>query len=153
MPVSSSRLWLAALATVASLLQTREALALGEIFKVDTNGTEYCGDFDSSKFTPKTDVDLWGRVDSTEQLTLSFTPTFDEGTTWPMFGFTYQTGRGRSAFVGGVVFDDGAYVTMQGNATWDQRTGAIKSLSGTFIQNGLLDLGCFSSGKFSTKKP
>ena len=150
--VLSSRFWLAALALGAALLPAHSASALGEILKLDTSGTEYCGDMDATKFSPKNDVDIWVRVESTELLTLSFTPTFDEGTTWPMFGFTYQTGRGKSSFVGGVVFEDGAYVTIQGNATWDNNTGAVKALSGTFIQSELLKYGCFSSGKFSAKK-
>jgi len=144
---------LLALALAAPLLPTREALALGEIFKLDTNGTEYCGHLDARKFTPKNDVDIWVRVDSTELITASFTPTFDEGTTWPIFGFTYETGKGKSAFHGGVFFEDFGWLTMQGDATWDKNTGAIKSLSGTFIQSELLEIGCFASGKFSTKKP
>jgi len=57
----------------------------GEIFKIETAGKEYCGDFDVTVFNAGNNVDLWVRLDSDPQLTVSLTPNFAGGTTIPMF--------------------------------------------------------------------
>jgi hypothetical protein len=132
------------------LILPGDARALGEVFKVDTSGTEYCGDLDSTKFSAKNDVDLWARIDSKEQITLSFTLDFVPGTTIPLTGFTYQSGNGRSAFAGGAELEGDVFVTIQGTATWDTKTGTVKKLSGIFIESQfLVNSGCFASGKFT----
>ena len=98
-----------------STLAASPALAVGEIFKLETTGTAYCGDFNFAKFNAKNNVDLWVGLDSDIQVTVSFTPTFDAGTTFPMLGTTYLTAPTKAVFVAGVTFVvDGTYVTVQG---------------------------------------
>jgi hypothetical protein len=111
--------------------------------------TEYCGDFDATKFNASNNIDLWVFISSETELVASFTPTFDEGTYFPMVGGVYLTSAKTPAFVAGVLFEDGSYATIQGTAKAD-RTGAVGSLSGTFIQNSVFDVSCFSSGKFKS---
>ena len=125
------------------------AFAIGEVFKIETKGTEYCDDFDAFKFNADNNVDLWVRIDSVTQLTVSFTPDFTPGTTFPMIGETYSINSKSAAFVGGAVFEDWSYVTIQGTATFN-KAGEVTKLKGTFIENGVPDEGCFSSGKFVT---
>jgi hypothetical protein len=128
------------------------AFALDEIFKIETAGTEYCGDFNAQGFNGSNNVDLWVKVVSDTELTVSFTPNFAAGTTFPMFGHTYLTGPTSAAFVGGVLFQNNSFATIQGTAKFDRRTGAIASLKGTFVQSGVLDIGCFSSGNFTSQR-
>lgn len=72
--------------------------------------------------------------------------------TFPMFGYFYQTSSSAGAFIGGILFQDGAFATIQGTAKFDRRTGAVTSLSGEFIQNEVFFVGCFSSGRSKAKK-
>ena len=129
-----------------------QAFALGEVFKIETSGTEYCGDNDRANFNAGNNVDLWVQVVSDQELTVSTTANFAPGTTFPMLGETYLTGATTAAFVGGVLFVDNSFATIQGTARFDRRTGAITSLTGTFIQSGVFFPNCFSSGKFTSKK-
>ncbi|MDP2603001.1 MAG: hypothetical protein Q8S00_10470 [Deltaproteobacteria bacterium] len=123
----------------------------GEIFKIETAGKEYCGDFDVTVFNAGNNVDLWVRLDSDTQLTVSLTSNFAGGTTFPMFGFFYQVNGKTAAFVGGVLFVDDSYATIQGIATFD-KVGNVTKLTGAFIQSEVLRAGCFSSGKFKSVK-
>jgi hypothetical protein len=124
--------------------------AFGEIFKIETSGTEYCGDFDSQKFNAGNYIDLWIRVDGPTQMTVSFTTDFQQGTTFFVIGGFYLTSQTKAAFVGGQLFVDLSFVTFQGTATFDKKTGVIKSMSGTFIQDSVFSPGCFSVGKVKT---
>ena len=124
----------------------------GEVFKIETTGTQYCGDFVSQKVTAKNNTDIWARLDSETLLTLSFTPGFEPGTTFPMTGRFYLTKSTSAAFVGGVIFTDGSYATIRGAAGINKKTGEVTALSGVFIQNGLVYRDCFSSGNFTSKK-
>ena len=108
--------------------------------------------FQCCGFNGSNNVDLWVLVLSDTELTVSFTADFAPGTTFPMFGHTYLTGATGAAFVGGILFQNGAFATIQGTAKFDRRTGAIASLKGTFVQSGVLDIGCFSSGNFTSQK-
>jgi hypothetical protein len=140
------------LALLLVVLFPLRVLALGEIFKIETSGTEYCGDFDVTKLTATNNVDLWVLVVSDTELTVSFTSNFAPGTTFPMVGHTYQTTATSAAFVAGVLFVDDSFATIQGTAKFDRNTGAVTSLTGTFVQSGVIDVGCFSSGKFTSKR-
>ena len=71
---------------VVLLLYTSSAFALGEIFKIETSGNEYCNDYDVTPFNANSNVDLWVRIDSETQLTVSLTPNFAPNTFFPMFG-------------------------------------------------------------------
>jgi hypothetical protein len=128
------------------------ALAAGEVFKIETSGTEYCGDFDSARFNAGNNIDLWVQIVSENELSVSLTPNFDPNWTFPMFGYFYLTGSTSGAFVGGVLFQDSAFATIQGTAKFDRRTGAVASLSGEFIQSGVFFDGCFSAGKFKSQR-
>ncbi len=121
----------------------------GEIFKIETAGKEYCGDFDVTPFNAGNNVDLWVRLDNDTQLTISLTSNFAGGTTFPMFGFFYLVNSKSAGFAGGVLFVDDSYATISGTATFD-KFGRVTKLAGTFIQSEVLRLGCFSSGTFKS---
>ena len=145
-----NRLRLPTLAIIALLFSPSFSFAFpGEIFKIETTGTQYCGDFNFTKFTASNNVDMWVRLDSDTQLTVSLTPNFAGGTTFPMFGFFYLTKATASSFIGGVLFDDDSYATIQGTATFN-KLGQVTKLAGTFVQSEVLWLGCFSSGTFTS---
>ena len=127
----------------------RTAFALGEVFKMEAVGTEYCGHFINSKFTAKTNIDLFVLVASPTQLIVSSTPTFEEGTAFPVTGHTYLTSTTKAAFVGGILFQSLPFATVQSTIVFD-KFGSIKSLSGVFTQDSVFRAGCFSSGKFKT---
>lgn len=123
----------------------------GEVFKIETVGTEYCGDFVSFKFGANNNVDLWARLDNDTQLTVSLTPTFIPGTTFPMSGYFYFSKSTTAAFVGAGFYPDGSYATIRGTAAVNKKTGAVTALSGVFIANSVFEEGCFSSGNFTSK--
>jgi len=125
------------------------AFASGEIFRVETIGTEYCGDYNFAKFNASNNIDLWVHLMSKTEIIVSYTPNFQSGTTFSMHGQTYLTGKNKASFVGGVIFEDLSYITLQGTVIFD-KLGTVKKMTGTFIQNGLFDLSCFSSGTFKT---
>jgi len=135
--------------TVGHTLSNRVTVGTGEIFKIETTGTEYCGDFDFTKFNASSNVDLWVRLDSNTQLTVSLTSNFLSGTTFPMTGFFYLTKTKTASFVGGVLFVDFSYATILGTATFN-KLGEVTKLQGTFIQKEVLRVGCFSSGTFKS---
>jgi hypothetical protein len=125
------------------------AFAIGEIFKAETTGTEYCGDFDFEKFSAQNNVDLWVAIMSDTEIIVSLTPDFESGTIFPMYGKTYLIAKNKAAFIGGILFQDQSYALIQGTATLD-KFGTVKSMQGTFMQDSVLNVGCFSSGKFKT---
>jgi hypothetical protein len=137
-----------ALAVAALFVLASEAAALGEIFKLNTTGTEYC-ESGASSFTPSTDTNLWFRVDSETQGTLSATRNFKPGTTVPLSGKTYLIGPKLAAFVGGVLLNNDGFVSLRGTANL-KANGTVKNLKGVFIQYNLFDDGCFSSGDATT---
>ena len=121
----------------------------GEIFRIETAGKEYCGDFDVTVFNAGNNVDLWVRLDSDTQLTVSLTSNFAGGTTFPMLGLFYLVNSKSAAFIGGVLFVDDSYATIQGTATFN-KFGNVTKLAGQFVQSGVLQPGCFSSGNFKS---
>lgn len=131
------------------ILLASNVFAIGEIFRVETVGTEYCGDYNYSRFTHDNNIDLWVYVVSENEILVSLTPYFEESTSFPMYGETYLTGKTSASFVGGVLFVDYSYATIQGTVKFD-KNGTVKSLKGVFIQNGVIHPNCFSSGKFKT---
>jgi hypothetical protein len=133
------------------LIFTERVLAVGETFKIETTGTEYCGNNDYANFTARNNIDLWAYVKSDNELIVSFYPDFPSGYSFSMYGDSYSAGKNRASFVGGVLFDDFSYATMQGIAKLE-KNGTIKSLEGIFIQSSVIREGCFSSGKFKTSQ-
>jgi hypothetical protein len=140
---------LAVLIFFVGVFISAQAFAVNEVFKVETSGTEYCGDYNSAKFNAKNNIDLWVRLLSMTEIVVSLTPNFQAGTTFSMQGQTYLIGKNKASFVGGVLFEDLSYITLQGTVIFD-KFGTVKKMTGTFIQNGLFDLSCFSSGTFKT---
>jgi hypothetical protein len=128
------------------------AFASGEIFKIEPTGTEYWGHFDVTKFGATNNIDLWVLVVSDTELTVSFTPNFAAGTTFSMFDRSYQTGATSAEFIGGVFFVDNPFATIEGKAKFSRTTGEITSLTGNFIQDGVIQTGCFSRGKFKSQR-
>lgn len=127
------------------------ALAQSEVFKIESSGTEYCGDFDARKFNPGNNVDLWVRLSFADQWDVSFFPDFPEDFTFPLPVRVYFVTQKKLAFTGWQFFDDGSFVGLSGTATLDNQ-GLVKSATGTFSQDGLVVLECFSSGKWKTGK-
>jgi hypothetical protein len=136
--------------TLIGLITPSTAYSLGERFKVETTGTEYCADFDVTKLNAGNNVDLWVEVVSETELIVSTTADFQPGTTFQMLGLTYQTKLTTASFAATHSFANGGYITVHGIAKGSARTGSIVSLSGTFIQHNMFDDNCFSAGKFKT---
>lgn len=122
-----------------------------EIFKIEPTGIEYCGDFDNTKFKADKNTDMWVAIVADNEILVSLTSDFETNTTFSMVGRFYLTDQTTAAFVGGVMFANGAFATIQGTARLD-KLGAVTSLTGTFVQSGLLAENCFSTGKFTSKK-
>jgi hypothetical protein len=114
------------IALVLAVLLPLRAFAFGEIFKIETTGTQYCGHFDVTKFGATNNIDLWVLVVSDTELTVSFTPNFAAGTTFPMFGRSYQTGATSAEFIGGVLFVDNSFATIEGKAKFSRTTGRLQ---------------------------
>ena len=124
------------------------AAAVGEIFKVETTGTEYCGDLVNDKFNAKNNVDLWVRVASETEWDISFSPLFPADQTVPLLVRSFLVAPKKLSFSAAQFFPH-AFVSMQGFITLDP-LGAMKRGQGTFIQDSITRPGCFSSGKFTT---
>ncbi len=126
-----------------------EAWAFGEIFKLETKGTDYCGDFDATNFDFGEGVPLWVRVDSDTELTISVTPRFELESTFVLTGKNYARTPTDGAFVGGILFEEGSWATIRGK--WFSDTaGTLTKLKGKFIENMVFSDDCFSIGKFNT---
>ncbi len=119
---------------------------VGEMFEGKFVGTEYCGDY----FYGSVDDDVWLWIYDEDVLIVSFTPTFQEGTYLPLYGYYYALSSRKAAFVGGILFpEDYSFLTMYGTALLS-RTGMVRKMSGIYIEDSVYESGCFSSGKFYT---
>ena len=126
-----------------------EVFGLGEVFKVEAIGTEYCGEGDVTKLNAKNNTDIWVEVVSETELLVSFTSDFAPGTTFSMTGFSYPINDRTSAFVAGASFGPQSFAAIRGVAKLNSE-GGITALSGTYIDGDVLEEGCFSSGTFKT---
>jgi hypothetical protein len=129
-----------------------QAFALNEVFKIETSGTEYCGDYNAIKFNAKTNVDFWVYRQSETNSLISFTPDFQAGTTFPMPFTEYMISNTKSSFTGTAYGENQFFISIAGTITFD-KSGTIKGIKGTFIQQNVLHDGCFSSGTLSASKP
>ena len=127
------------------------AFSAGETFKIETTGTEYCGDFLFSNFSAGNNVDFWIREQSEDEILVSFTPDFKHGTTFFIHMTYFMASKNKTAFVGEVFFEDDSWLSIFGKSTLD-KNGMAKSIQGTFIQNGVIRPACFSSGTFKKVK-
>ena len=132
------------------LIVVGHAFALNEVFLFLINGTEYCGDFSHGGLGPR-NTDLWILIHSDTEMIVSFTPTFNPGTTFPLNGSTYLTGKKNAVFSGGVSFENNSYFTIQATLNLD-KFNTVTFMKGRFIENGVLHPGCFSQGNFWTKQ-
>jgi len=137
---------IAGLVLVSSLLAAApEASAVGEVFKIETAGVQYCGDLIRSSFNARNNVDLYVRVVSPAEVDLDVTPLFQSSV--PLVGNSYLSSARKVAFTGSQTLVGGGYVSVIGTLNLD-KVGTVKGGSGTFIQSDLLVPGCFSSGKW-----
>ena len=128
------------------------SFAVGEYFKVEMTGTEYCGDYQFQQFNASNNVDIWMTVVANDEIIASLTPDFESGTTFPVYLTYYTVGKNKTAFAGGVMFNNGAWISVFGKSSLD-RNRRITSIQGTFTQDGVLRPYCFSTGTFRTSKP
>lgn len=134
------------------LLPSLAAAFPGEVFKIEAVGTEHCHDGPGFKLNAKNNVDYWVRIDSGTQLTVSLTPGFEAGSTFPLNGYYYLTKPTAAAFVAGIGLGSGRFATIRGTAAINKKTGQVMSMTGVFIQSDLIYEGCFSSGNFTSKR-
>lgn len=107
--IYTTRLLLPLILLLSVLSGTAFAIG-GEVFKINTNGVEYCGDGVFFRFNPKTDTDFWIRIESESALTLSTTPDFLPGFTVLLEGASYGTVGRNGAFSAGAFLANGGYV-------------------------------------------
>lgn len=129
-----------------------QAFAIGEVFKIENTGTEYCGDLDRTNVRANNNVDLWVLIVSDQELTVSTTADFLVNTTFTLLGETYTTGPSTAAFVGSVFGVDNSFATIQGTMRFNRLTGDVTNLTGIFIENSVLAPNCFSTGRFTSRK-
>jgi len=142
------RNWILKLGLAAALAALPPAaLAAGEVFKVETTGTEYCGDFDNSKFNANNNIDLYVKIVDGTEWDIDFSPLFE--TAIPVVGTSYYVKQRTVSFTGAQFFADNSFISMEGKLTLDA-FGNVTRASGTFIQDSLVFVGCFSSGKWRT---
>ena len=129
-----------------------QAFAVGEVFKIENTGTEYCGDLDRTNVNANNNVDLWVLIVSDQELTVSTTAAFLVNTTFTLLGETYTTGPSTAAFVGSFFGINNSFATIQGIMRFNRLTGDVTSLTGTFTENSVLAPNCFSTGRFTSRK-
>jgi len=134
------------------LIVVGHAFALNEVFLFIITGTEYCEDFRHVKLSPR-NTPLWMQILSDTEMIVSSTPTFKLGTTFPLNGSTYLTGKkkNKAVFTAGVSFENHSFFTIQGTLYLD-RFNTVTFMEGIFIDNGVLHHSCSSQGKFWTKQ-
>ncbi len=137
-----------AIVTVFLLAIAVDVFAFGEVFRIETSGTEYCGDFFFFKFNAKSNIDLWIKIVSNEESIIYFTPDLDPTSSLTINTTTYWKDFTRTALVGMYSSEDGGYLTVRGIIKFD-KLGNIKRIKGTFIEyDTIIGLDCFSTGKF-----
>jgi len=135
-----------AVSILATLAFVSESHSVGEMFQGRLVGTEFCGDY----LYQHVDDDVWLWIYDEDVLIVSFTPTFQEGTYLPLYGYYYALSHRKAAFVGAILFpEDYSFVTIYGTALLT-RSGMVRKMSGIYIEDSVYEYGCFSSGKFYT---
>ncbi|SPD73780.1 exported hypothetical protein [uncultured Desulfobacterium sp.] len=118
------------------------------ILKIEATGMQYMDHYRSVKVTAKNNVDFWIRFGSELEMDLSLTSFFFPGTYVTIPITMYLVKANLASFCGCAFVDDGTYFSIQGLVKYKDST--IKSVSGTYIQNGIGTSGTFSSGKFKS---
>jgi hypothetical protein len=122
-------------------------------FRIETAGTQHCGDLNWTNFNAKKNLDVWVRVDGPNDLAVSPNPDFAP----PVFlglGKTYRISEKKSALsflildpdrLPGDADGDVSFAAFNGTATNDE-FGAVHKLEGEYIDHNLAVPGCFSAG-------
>ena len=131
------------------LLVNHSVYADGEIFKIETRGKQYCGEFIVNKFNAKNNIDQWVRIVNTLEAELSFTPDFLPESTFLFKGRSYLLNSRKARFVGLISLEDGSFVAMQSYIFYDKEN-MVRKIKGKFIQDNFTFLECFSIGKFKS---
>jgi hypothetical protein len=132
------------------LIVVGHAFALNEVFLFQITGIQYCEDFSHRGLGPR-NTNLWILINSDTEMIVSFTPKFQPETIFSLNVSTYLTGKKSAVFIGGVSFENHSFFTIQGTLQFD-KFNAVKFMNGRFIENGVLQPGCFSQGNFWTKQ-
>jgi hypothetical protein len=125
------------------------AWAIGEIIAVKTTGTQYCHGLKPAHFTPSSSTPLFLRLDNNQTVSafigsLKNTPDLVMDLQYDAIG-TYT-----ASFSLGYYDDAFNHVEVIGRAKAD-KTGLVKTITGTFIRVGLLD-NCYAVGKLTGKR-
>jgi len=127
------------------------AFAIGEVFKIENTGTEYCVDLDRTNVNAINNGDLWMLIVSDQVLIVSTTADF-VGPTFNLIGQTFTTGPSTAAFVGSFFDTNNSFATIQGTMRFNRLTGDVTTLMGIFIENRILNPLCFSTRRFTSRK-
>ena len=130
------------------VIMAGHAFAFGEVFRVETSGTKYCGDYNYKMFGPHSKLDLRIQIISKTQI-IFFNSTFESETTFAMNGLTNLTDKDEARFLVEVSFEDGSYASFIGRLHFDNYE-TVEFVKGRFIENNILHPGCFSYGSFWT---
>jgi len=132
------------------VIMAGHAFAFGEVFRVETSGTKYCGDYHYKMFGPRSKLDLRIQIISKTQI-IFFNSTFEFETTFAINGLTNLTDKDEAIFSVAVSFEDGSYASFIGSLHFD-KFETVEFVKGRFIENNILHPGCFSSGIFWTTR-
>jgi len=119
------------------------SIASAEGFKIEATGIQCNDDYNSVKVTAKNNVDLWIRFVEAGSMDLSLTSLFIAGTYITIPITMYRVTDAKLSFIGSAFIDDNSFFSLQGIVT-------NKGIKGTYMQQGLVTPGVFSSGKFKS---
>ena len=123
------------------------ASAVGEVFKVEATGTQYCS-YGYAKFNASNNLDFWIQMVSDSEILVSLTPGFDTET-FTIYVTTYPMDAKKFSYMGGTYVDNYTYIGLQGISKIN-KYGEIASSKGTFMWSNWFYDDCFASGKFKT---
>lgn len=133
---------------IGGLWMASSASAVGEVFKVEATGTQYCGPYSYVKFNASNNLDFWIRMVSDSEILVSLTPGFDTET-FTIYLTTYPMDSKKVSYIGGTYVDNYTYIGLQGISKID-KYGEIANTKGTFMWSNWFYDDCFASGKFKT---
>ncbi|MGZ8214071.1 MAG: hypothetical protein ACXWTP_06190 [Methylosarcina sp.] len=121
----------------------------GEVFKLNSSGTQYCSGFSPSKFNASNDVDLWLHIDNDTQMTVYL----DSGLTVPVFTFdaTIDSYASNAASFNAFYYGDADNHFEAVGVLKFKKDGSAKSLNASFLRKGILN-SCYSKGTLTGKR-
>jgi hypothetical protein len=133
---------------VFSLALSPCVMAAGEVFKLNTSGTQYCRGFRPQVFGPSNDIDLWMRINGPTSATV-----YDDAALISVVAnldvdcAIISSKKAACSMFSGDASDHFAGV---GTIIVDS-FGLVKSIKGTYVRKGLLNP-CFSKGKLTGRR-